>query len=70
MKKAIKILSIIIGTYFLFKIGQAAAYAERGYNAFGGECLILTFPIFYYIIRQCVKDSIQMFKELDEEAAE
>ncbi len=31
--------------------GKQAALAERGYAAYGGECLLILIPVIYYIIK-------------------
>ncbi len=34
-----------------FTRGRQAALIERGYDAYGGECLLILIPVIYYIIR-------------------
>ncbi|OGO90324.1 MAG: hypothetical protein A2Y17_12205 [Clostridiales bacterium GWF2_38_85] len=53
---------IIAGTLLLFKIGQAAAYTERGYKAYGGEMLILLLPLIAYVIKQNIKDTAEAYR--------
>ncbi len=31
--------------------GKHAALTERGYAAYGGECLLILIPVVYYVIR-------------------
>ena len=47
----------------LFRAGAAVAYAERGYNAVGGEVFALFLPAFYYIISQAVGDIVADMKK-------
>ena len=61
---AVKWLLIIIGTFFLFRWGQAAAFAERGYKAYGGEMFILLVPLLWWLIERSVKDSKVIIKEI------
>lgn len=42
--------SLTVAGIMLFRAGAAVAYAERGYNAVGGEVFALFLPAFYYII--------------------
>lgn len=52
--------------FALYRAGAACALAERGYEATGGEVLLLLFPIFYYAISAMVLDvrrDIKIFKE-------
>ncbi len=42
--------------FLLFKIGQAAAFEQRGYIAYGGECFLLGLPLFYHIISTTARD--------------
>ena len=50
--------SLTVAGIMLFRAGAAVAYAERGYNAVGGEVFALFLPAFYYIISQAVGDIV------------
>jgi hypothetical protein len=55
---ALKLFYSLAITYFVGKWAIAAAYAERGYKAYGGEYLLIlfTFVAFYYIIGKFFKN--------------
>lgn len=38
----------------LYKVCAAAAFAQRGYSAVGGEVFILLLPVIYYLIEETV----------------
>jgi len=40
----------------LFRVGQAQALIERGYEALGGEVFALFLPVFYYMVTRVVRD--------------
>lgn len=40
----------------LYKVCAAAAYAQRGYSAVGGEAFILLLPVVYYLIEETASD--------------
>ncbi len=66
MKKTIKIAAAILLSFIAFRIGQALAFRERGYMAYGGECFLLLLPLFWNIGKQCIKDVAQMLAEFAE----
>jgi len=39
---------VLLATVLVFQLGIAAAKAERGYDACGGEYLLLAIPALYY----------------------
>ena len=55
--------SLTVAGIMLFRAGAAVAYAERGYNAVGGEVFALFLPAFYYIISQAVGDIVADMKK-------
>lgn len=62
-KRALRILkwaAIIAVGILLFLWGERAAYIERGYEAVGGEYLLLLFPFFWWAIERSIKDFRQM----------
>ncbi len=52
----VKWTSITICGILLFKWGQAAAYAQRGYEAIGGEIFLLFLPLFWWLIETTAKE--------------
>jgi drug/metabolite transporter superfamily protein YnfA len=42
--------------FLLFRAGQAAAFEQRGYIAYGGEYLLLGLPLYYYIISATARE--------------
>ena len=69
-KKIIKIAAIIAATWIIFRIGQALAFRERGYVAYGGEYLLLLLPLFWKIGKTAVNDFREMRAELSEDYPE
>lgn len=55
--------ALTVAGIMLFRAGAAVAYAERGYNAVGGEVFALLLPAFYYIISQAVGDIVADMKK-------
>ena len=49
---------VILASAALFFVGQAHALRERGYEAIGGEYLLLALPVLYYLLRATIKDYI------------
>lgn len=58
---ALKYAGLTIAGTILFRIGAAAAYTQRGYEAIGGEVFALFLPFFYWIISDMVKDMLDIF---------
>ena len=69
-KKIIKIAAVIVATWIMFRIGQALAFRERGYIAYGGEYLLLLLPLFWKIGKIAVNDLREMCAELSEDSPE
>lgn len=59
---------VLLVTAGAFVWGKQEARIERGYDAFGGEYLLLLLPFLYYIGKQTVLDWIATLK--DQEQAE
>lgn len=60
IQKVISLAILLAVTVVLFKVGQAFALKERGYEAVGGEYMLLMLPI----IVLSIKDTyLQMKKE-------
>ena len=55
--KATKWVVVITGTVILFALSKEYALLERGYEAFGGEYMILLLPFLYYVARECFRDT-------------
>ena len=51
-------------TALAFAWGKQTALAERGYNAIGGEYLLLLLPAMYYTGKQTILDWIADLREL------
>ena len=64
------IAAILVATCIMFRIGQALAFAERGYIAYGGEYLLLLLPLFWKIGKTAVNDFCEMWAELSEDSPE
>lgn len=54
---------VLLVTAGAFAWGKQAAQIERGYDAFGGEYLLLLLPLLYYIGKQTVLDWIALLKD-------
>lgn len=54
---------VLLVTALAFAWGKQAALAERGYNAIGGEYLLLFLPAMYYTGKRTILDWIAEFRE-------
>lgn len=61
---AVELAAVLTITAAAFAWGQRAAMIERGYDARGGECLLLLIPAIYYIGKRTAKDWIAELREL------
>ena len=52
----LELVTVICVTIIVFEVGRVAATAERGYDAYGGEYLLLALPVLYYAGKWTVKD--------------
>lgn len=59
---------VLLVTVAAFAWGKQTARVERGYDAYGGEYLLLLLPFLYYIGKKTVLDWIATLK--DQEQAE
>ena len=59
-----ELLTVFQITGFAFMWGKGVALAERGYEAMGGEYLLLLIPAIYYIGKRVILDWIAEFREL------
>lgn len=44
-----------------FAVLKYAALAERGYEAIGGEALLLGLPLFWYLTETTIRDTVRDF---------
>ncbi|MFG6351243.1 MAG: hypothetical protein K1W21_06400 [Oscillospiraceae bacterium] len=61
---ACELLAVLLITGTAFMWGKGAALAERGYEAIGGEYLLLLLPAMYYTGKQTILDWIADLREL------
>ncbi len=59
-----ELAAVLLMTALAFAWGKRAALAERGYNAIGGEYLLLLLPAMYYTGKQTILDWIADLREL------
>lgn len=55
---ACELLAVLLITGTAFMLGKGAALAERGYEAVGGEYLLLLLPVMYYLGKRVALDWI------------
>ena len=73
--RAIKVALIVAKYAFLLAVGvvlfkqaNAYAYAQRGYEAIGGEGFFLLLPLLWYLITTTIRDTVRdMRKEAEKE---
>lgn len=63
---AAKYIGLTVLGIYLCIIGMKQSYLERGYFAYGGECLLLFLPLIYYAAEDTIKGVIEVFKEVKE----
>ena len=56
IKTVLKWLLITLAGVALYLWGAEAAYIERGYRAYGGECLLLFLPILWALAESVIND--------------
>ena len=61
---ACELLAVLLITGTAFMWGKGAALAERGYEAIGGEYLLLLLPAMYYTGKRTILDWIADLREL------
>ena len=64
---ACELLAVLLITGTAFMWGKGAALAERGYEAIGGEYLLLLLPAIYYTGKRTLLDWIAEFRESKKE---
>lgn len=60
----IKYITLTVAGFLFFKLGQAVAFHQRGYNAYGGEYILLALPLFYHIITSTIKEIKKEIKKI------
>ena len=58
-----ELAAVLLMTALAFAWGKQTALAERGYNAIGGEYLLLLIPAMYYTGKRTVLDWITEIRE-------
>ena len=61
---ACELLAVLLITGTAFMWGKGVALAERGYEAIGGEYLLLLLPAMYYTGKRTILDWIADLREL------
>lgn len=59
-----ELAAVLLMTALAFAWGKQTALAERGYNAIGGEYLLLLLPAMYYTGKWTILDWIADLREL------
>ena len=59
-----ELAAVLLVTALAFAWGKQTALAERGYNAIGGEDLLLILPAMYYTGKRTILDWIADLREL------
>ena len=59
-----ELAAVLLMTALAFAWGKQTALAERGYNAIGGEDLLLLLPAMYYTGKETILDWIADLREL------
>ena len=60
-----ELAAVLLMTALAFAWGKQTALAERGYNAIGGEYLLLLLPAMYYTGKRTIQDWIADIYELE-----
>ena len=61
-----ELAAVLLMTALAFAWGKQTALAERGYNAIGGEYLLLLLPAMYYTGKKTILDWIADLRELQQ----
>ena len=59
----LELAAVLLVTALAFAWGRQVAQAERGYNAIGGEPLLLLLPAMYYAGKRTIQDWIADIRE-------
>ncbi len=68
--RALEFWVVIIATIALFRLGQIYALRQRGYIAYGGEYLLLLFPVVYYFLKSNIKLLLKSKEAVDDNEKE
>ena len=60
----LELAAVLLVTALTFTWGVQTAQSERGYNAIGGEHLLLLLPAMYYAGKRTIQDWIADLREL------
>ena len=63
-----ELAAVLLMTALTFAWGKQTALAERGYNAIGGEYLLLLLPAMYYTGKRTILDWVADIRRLWKEA--
>lgn len=69
-KSLIKWLLIAIAGIALYYLAAGAAFAERGYKDYGGECVFLLLPLWWKLGEVVTTDIKQTIKQMKTEVTE
>lgn len=68
--RAIEVAAIVAKYVFLLAVGivlfkqaNAYAYAQRGYEAIGGEVFFLLLPLLWYLITTTIRDTLREIRK-------
>lgn len=62
-----ELAAVLLMTAAAFVWGRQTAQAQRGYDAFGGEYLLLLLPAIYYASKRTLLDWITDIREMQRE---
>lgn len=65
----IELLAVLLITAAAFLRGKDAAFAQRGYEAVGGEYMLLFIPAIYYTGKQIIADWMADVRRMRRRAA-
>jgi len=60
----LELVTVLLVTALAFQVGVAVARAERGYEAYGGEYLLLALPVIYYAGKLTLQSWIADLREI------
>lgn len=60
---AVELAVVLLITVAAFVWGKRAALIERGYTAYGGECMLLLIPAIYYTGKRTLLDWIAELRD-------
>ena len=70
MKQLIKYLLLAAGGVALFLVTNQAETARRGYQAIGGEALLILLPVMYALLARTAKDMVREIRRVIRECTE